>query len=337
MSCVPIIDFSKFLDPNSTDEDRLTCAKELDRACREVGFFYITGHGIPAELLTTMLDTTRAFFETATEDEKESIKTKKAGDGIGDDARGFQRVNGGSKGSHEVRFIDTVTDMTVPSPNKSLIMLQCIDFYRPVENQGPPYTTGMGVNQWPKSPAILKPVAEVYIDHTVKLGVAITKAMALGLGVDERIFTSRVDKAFWNLRLLAYEGKEPKVDKEKVAGIGQHTDFGILTMLLTDPQKNSLQVLSKSGDWVPADPIPGCLTCNIGDMLSKWTDGLYKSTLHRVIHNSPNMRISIPMFFDPNFDALISPVLPLNRPESAEEGILYKDAFIRATLNSIVV
>lgn len=66
-------------------------------------------------------------------------------------------------------------------------------------------------------------MAEEYIDKVVTVGTEVVRAMAMGLGVDEKIFTSRIDRTFWNLRLLAYEGKEPNSDKEKIAGIGEHT------------------------------------------------------------------------------------------------------------------
>lgn len=68
--------------------------------------------------------------------------------------------------------------------------------------------------------------------------------------------------------------------------------------------------------------------CNIGDMLSEWTHGIYKSTLHRVVHNADSMRISVPFFFEPNWDAFISPVLPSPDGKVKHEGILYKDKFI---------
>ena len=111
-----------------------------------------------------------------------------------------------------------------------------------------------------------------------------------------------------------------------------YTDFGILTFLLSDETPKALQVLSKSGEWIWADPIEGCYVCNIGDMLSEWTRNAYKSTLHRVCHNSDSLRISIPLFFDPNWDAFISPVLPSTDPEEQDgsRGIKYREKFIKS-------
>ena len=100
-SALPIIDFTPFLSANSTNEEKKYIAQEIDKACREVGFFYLKGHGIPRELIAAMLDRAREFFETATMEEKESIAIRSLKEG-GDNARGWLRVDGGEKGSHEV-------------------------------------------------------------------------------------------------------------------------------------------------------------------------------------------------------------------------------------------
>lgn len=152
--------------------------------------------------------------------------------------------------------------------------LKAVDFFRPVPVQDAPYTTGMGPNLWPSIPTDFRSTAESYIDHLEKLGTSVMKAIAIGLSVDESIFLNRIDKAFWNLRILGYEGRKARM--ENAAGIGEHTgkasnpscflvvllltwrklvDFGILTFLLTDSCKKSLQVLSKTGEWIWADPI----------------------------------------------------------------------------------
>lgn len=103
MESLPVIDFSPFLDPKSSPAAKKNTALEIDKACREVGFFYLSGHGIDAGLIEQMLENARTFFETATLEEKDSLGIKKVGDGIGDGSRGFQRVEGGVKGAHEVR------------------------------------------------------------------------------------------------------------------------------------------------------------------------------------------------------------------------------------------
>ena len=94
---------------------------------------------------------------------------------------------------------------------------------------------------------------------------------------------------------------------------GAHTDYGCVTLLLTDPTPGALQVQLKDGTWLPADPIPGAFVVNIGDMIERWTNGLWKSTMHRVIHRGDGGengkgRVSVPFFFEPNFDAVVRPL-----------------------------
>jgi len=205
---------------------------------------------------------------------------------------------------------------------------KALDIFRPVEDHSPPYTTGMGENQWPTKPPSFRSISEAYVSVMLPLATQVLQAIAMALGVDERIFTSRVNEAFWNLRVVAYDNFLP----ESQAGMGEHTDFGILTFLMSNGVKDSFQVLAKSGKWVPADPKEGCFLVNLGDMLTEWTGGLYKSTHHRVVHNAPGTRISVPFFFDPNWDAVISPVLPDTASDRKEDrkGIVYREKFVKA-------
>lgn len=99
---LPIIDFFPFLDPASGPALKRATALEIDQACRDVGFFYLSNHGIDTELMQRMLDNARIFFEKAPQAEKQGLAIRKAGDGIGDSCRGFQRIDGGVKGVHEV-------------------------------------------------------------------------------------------------------------------------------------------------------------------------------------------------------------------------------------------
>ncbi|KAK9780679.1 putative Oxoglutarate 3-dioxygenase [Seiridium cardinale] len=261
-STLPIIDFGPFIDPDATWQERRNVAAALDKACREVGFFYLKNHGVPSELMNGILDGARTFFETASRDDKKKIALKRLEEG-GDNARGWLEIRSEKGGSHEA-----------------------VDMYRPVDLGEPPYTTGQGPNQWPQSPTSFRPTAEDYIERVTNLGIQVMKALAMGLDVDEEIFLSR----------------------------------------------NSLQVLDKTGEWTWVDPIEGCYVCNIGDMLAEWTRGAYKSTLHRVCHNNDSLRVSIPFFFDPNWDAYISPVLKASGAEEEDKykGIRYADKFVRS-------
>ncbi|KAG5535581.1 hypothetical protein RHGRI_023374 [Rhododendron griersonianum] len=89
---------------------------------------------------------------------------------------------------------------------------------------------------------------------------------------------------------------------------GAHTDYGLLTLVNQDDDITALQVRNKSGEWISAPPIPGTFVCNIGDMLKILSNGLYGSTLHRVINSSPKYRVCVAYFYETNFDAAIEPL-----------------------------
>lgn len=89
---IPNIDFSAFLDSASSDDAKLQVAKDLDQACREVGFFYLSGHGIDSSVFSEMLSNARRFFTNASSREKDEIKVKPSGEGNGDDSRGYRVV-----------------------------------------------------------------------------------------------------------------------------------------------------------------------------------------------------------------------------------------------------
>jgi isopenicillin N synthase-like dioxygenase len=94
---------------------------------------------------------------------------------------------------------------------------------------------------------------------------------------------------------------------------GEHTDYGMLTIVSQDPGVAALQVKNAAGAWITAAPIPGALVCNIGDMMRVWTNGLYKPTLHRVVNPSRDRsRVSIPYFHEPGFDTTVQPILGLH-------------------------
>ena len=100
---------------------------------------------------------------------------------------------------------------------------------------------------------------------------------------------------------------EPPVEKTSDSwGVGEHTDYGLLTLLAQD-HLGGLQVKTPRG-WIEAPPIEGTLVCNIGDMLDRLTGGEYRSTPHRAKNVTGQDRLSFPFFFDPDFDAEIKPL-----------------------------
>ncbi|WWD19468.1 hypothetical protein CI109_103928 [Kwoniella shandongensis] len=311
---LPIIDPTPYLPTTTTPNtahagDRARTAKALHEACRDVGFFYLrVDNYLTKEELDEVLVLAREFFGRSKE-EKEQIGLDET-----DRVRGYQRlhqnVTQGKADHHEG------LDLYAPNP------------YPPREqpttngdgNEGRPLRPLEGPNLWPSKPEQFKPKMEQWIEKMKVLGMAVMRGMADGLGMSEvegEGLRACVDESFWVMRVIGYPPLPQGADG---ISCGEHTDYGCLTLLHSDPTiPDSLQVLSTSGRWMTAFPVEGCIVVNIGSMWEYWTGGLYRATLHRVIHKSPKYRVSIPFFFEPNFDARVK-LLDAARRKADEEG-----------------
>ncbi|KAI0078271.1 Clavaminate synthase-like protein [Panus rudis PR-1116 ss-1] len=298
LQTLPIISIAPFLAPEDT-KGRLSTAAKIHAACLEYGFFYldITSYVDPSEP-EELARLGREFFALPPEEKgKLSLSHQ-------DHARGYamlqENVTNGKADNHEG-----------------------IDFYKPVEN--PDKTKPLwGQNQWPSVPGFREKY-EAWVEKMKKLGLIVMEAMAIGLGMTKEEWEdlrSHVDDSFWSMRIIGYP---PLPNDFDGYSCGAHKDYGCLTFLYADPTPGALQVFLQDpglvvqmnselppeegveeGSWINADPIPGCVVCNIGEMWEIWTNGLYKSTLHRVVHRGTNY--SIPFFFEPNFDAVVKPL-----------------------------
>lgn len=330
-SGLPIIDISSYLDPSSTPSARQTTAQAINAACTNYGFFYLTGHGIPVAKLDQIISLARRFFALPLAKKNQIKRFDAGGPEGGDSARGYQGL--GENVTQGLQDMQEAIDLYAPWPG----LVE--------QGDGGPGTrkTLQGPNLWPDEPEELQGVYEEYIERVTEVGRALTRAMgaALELGSaeggtgedeDEDVFVRHCDNSFWVMRMINYpplsasatsslggeasgstDGKEENLSQ---FSCGAHTDYGCVTLLLTDPTPGALQVQLKDGTWLAADPIPGAFVVNIGDMIERWTNGIWKSTMHRVIHRGDGGvhgpdgggRISVPFFFEPNFDAMVRPL-----------------------------
>jgi isopenicillin N synthase-like dioxygenase len=278
-SSLPIIDVAPLA---SDGADKKRTAAQIDAACRQSGFFYVTGHGLDAGLQQHLQIQAREFFARPIA-EKMQIEMSRGGKAW----RGYFRVG------------DKLTSGR-PDQKEGLYFGQELTADHPrVQAETPLH----GPNLFPVSPAELRVTVLQYMAALTKLGHRLMSGLALGLGLPGSYFAEHGTRDPLTLfRIFNY----PPPASPELWGVGEHTDYGLLTILLQD-DVGGLEVKSKS-NWVAAPPLPGTFVCNIGDMLDRMTRGVYRSTPHRVRNVSGRNRLSFPFFFDPNFFADVRPI-----------------------------
>ena len=146
-----------------------------------------------------------------------------------------------------------------------------------------------------------------WLGEMTRLAHALMRGIATSLGLEPDYFFDRYTRDPLILfRVFNYPGVSNRAPSSDRWGVGEHTDYGVLTILKQD-EVGGLQVKSPAG-WIDAPPVPDAFVCNIGDMLDRMTRGLYRSTPHRVLNRRDVDRLSFPFFFDPNFDVVVTPI-----------------------------
>ena len=163
-----------------------------------------------------------------------------------------------------------------------------------------------GPNQWPDRSQLpnFRSTMEDDFEKISSVGFQVVRLLALALGLDEDYFDSAFQEPMAALRLLHYAKEESKPE-DGIYACGAHSDYGMITLLLTD-QNYGLQVLTKENQWVYVPPKPDALIVNLGDMLERWSNGLFRSTKHRVLTSGDTERYSIPFFYEPDFDTVVA-------------------------------
>ncbi|CAL4933140.1 unnamed protein product [Urochloa decumbens] len=289
---IPLIDISplvkKIDEPDMANEkDLLGVVQRLDYACKGVGFFYVKGHGIPEMLMREVRDVLHKFFQLPYEEKMKIKMTRQSG------YRGYQQL--GENITREKRDMhEAINCLTPITPGK----------------YGDLGKTLEGCNLWPENPSNFKVVLENYISLLKDLSRKIMRGIALALGGSVDAFEGAIaGDPYWAVRLISYPvASDVPEEKRTGTGMGSHTDYGLLTLVNQDDDMCALEVQNRSGVWIHANPIPGTFVCNIGDMLEVWSNGIYQPTIHRVINNSHQCRVSAVFFYETNFDAAIEPV-----------------------------
>jgi isopenicillin N synthase-like dioxygenase len=286
-SRVPVIDVSPLVDRRAHAlAERALTAEQISAACRESGFFYVVDHGVDESLCRELETLSRTFFAQS-ETQKMQIAMSRGGRAW----RGYFPVG---------------RELTSGKPDRKegLYFGAELPVDHPAVLAGTPLH---GPNLFPAIAGFREAVLH-YLDSLTTLGHALMSGLSLGLGLDEHYFRQQYCvEPLILFRIFNYPHASAAHGGETAAwGVGEHTDYGLLTILRQD-DTGGLQVKSRSR-WIDAPPIQGSFLCNIGDMLERLTRGIYRSTPHRVLNTSPRDRLSFPFFFDPSFDARMVPV-----------------------------
>jgi isopenicillin N synthase-like dioxygenase len=282
VSRIPVIDADALR--SSRRSDLVALAGEVGAAARTIGFFAVADHGIPAALLAQTFAATRTFFAQPAA-AKEAVAMERSAAYRGYSRLGAERLDPERPGDAKESF--NIGPELAPDDPDVLA--------------GTPF---FGLNQWPPLDGFRTTALE-YFAAMHALALALMRAFAIDLGLaDEHYFAMRFDRPLATLRLLRYP-PHPGAFDGTLYGAAPHTDYGILTLLAQD-DAGGLEVRARDGGWIPVEPMPGTLICNIGDALMRWSNDVYASTPHRVVNVSGRERYSIAFFADPNADALIA-------------------------------
>ena len=174
---------------------------------------------------------------------------------------------------------------------------------------------GYGPNQWPSGRETFKNALLTYHSSMLDFGKKIFESFALALELPINHFESAITKPMAHMRVLHYPPQDPKSGTEQM-GIGAHSDYECFTILCTSDVP-ALQVLNTDGIWIEAPPITEAFIVNVGDLMARWTNDYFQSTVHRAINLSGRRRYSIPFFYGPNSKEIIE-VLPSCQSEIAK-------------------
>lgn len=276
-SLIPVVDIGALRDGSNIS----AVATELHRASTEIGFIYITNHGIAHSALTTARETSLAFFRS---------------DDASKDAVRVSAKHRGWLGTGGARMQDDAR----PDLKESFIW-----GYQNADGDTPEDHPLRGANTWPAAMPALESAAMSWFTAAHDVAHHLMRAFAVGLDRPEDFFLRTSDEPMSRASFVYYPPQPADMGAEQF-GVGPHTDFGVLTVLGQD-DVGGLQVQNTDGDWVEAPPIPGTLIVNVGDLLARWTNDVYRSTPHRVVNSSGRERLSLVLAFDPNPETLIDP------------------------------
>ena len=272
---IPVLDMA----PMINGEDNQKLAAELKSACKKIGVFYALNHGVPESVIENAFGASRRFFEQPVEWRMKVHKDRFH--------RGYLPL-GTTKYPGKAADLKDSFDIGVDLP------LDHADVQAGLPLHGP--------NQWPAGDWLKEP-AEQYFSSVKSFGFKLLKLFAKSLDLADDFFLRHYDNPTILMRMLHYP-PQSKAEEEGSVGALAHTDYGVITVLAQDPL-GGLELERRDGSWIKAPYIPGTFVVNIGDLMGRWTNDVYRSNKHQVINRLDVERFSIPFFFNPNHRAVV--------------------------------
>jgi isopenicillin N synthase-like dioxygenase len=295
---IPVIDIAPAL--GGSQADRLAVARAIDRACVDIGFFTITGHGVAPDVIDDLRRLAHEFFALPMAEKRRAIHP------VAETPRGYIAMGG--------EALSYASEQVSPPDLK--------EFYHCGRGPWPeePYFTGpqgrryFVPNHWPARPAGLGAAAERYYAVVSALDRELMRLAALALGVDEHFFDAKIDRHISAMRLNFYPAQPVAPEPEQLRA-GAHTDYGLLTILNGEAVPGGLQIKARDGGWIDVETAPDQFVINIGDLMMRWSNDRWLSNLHRVVNppaavRAQTKRLSVAFFLHPNYDAVIECIAP---------------------------
>jgi len=293
---VPEVDITAYVRGGSAEE-RAAVAAAIDRACREVGFIQIVGHGIPDDVLAGFTGALDEFFGRELEEKKEYRTPPKVNRGYAPPKTESLSLSLGVESASRMNdFFEAfnIGDGASKYPD--------LDLPEAIYNE----------NVWPDSVPGFEPAVSVYYEEARRVARTMVDIFEDALGVPTGTLSALTGHSLDVMRMNNYALPPGTVNLDgDLTGMGEHTDYGIVTVLWAD-RVRGLQVLDSEGGWHDVQPTPGALLINLGDVTARLTNEVWMSTLHRVkppiIDGTIERRRSAAFFHDGDYDAVIAPL-----------------------------
>ena len=267
-------------------------AQEMLAAAENLGFFYVSGHGVSQQILDNAEAEARAFFSQPLAD-KMTVE-------INHQHRGFLRIGEA-----------TMQGAKQPDLKESFVWGLEIDPSDPDIASDNPF---LGENNWPAARPAMREALTTYFSALSDVGKDLLRAFAVSMNLPSEAFVTGFTRPISRGSAIFYP-PQPAAQDDEQYGVSAHTDFGCITLLYQDPI-GGLEVCSRDGQWLVAEPVAGTFVVNIGDLMARWTNDRFTSTPHRVRNRSSRERLSMAVFVDPDFETVVDSAVACGQGET---------------------